>query len=326
MAPPSDEFSTLHWSTDQVPERDRVAFWREELGRSVIRLDIEPLPDLPFFGDVTLRAWHGLKIGVGSFSGVREQRTHELTADGNDDFSLLVSLTGRFTASQRGRDFTVDHGDAFFASQAEPASYLRPSLGRVLGAIIPRAAIAQLVPDVDDAVAQLIPRDNAALELLTSYLGAVADIDASTAPELRQAVATHICDLVALTIGATRDAVVLAEGRGVRAARLRAIKADIAEHLGRPDLSVATIAARHRMTPRHVHRLFEVEGTTFSEFVLGQRLLRAHAMLTDPRYAGWTIGAIADESGFGDRSYFNRAIRRAYGASPSDLRAGAKRE
>jgi transcriptional regulator GlxA family with amidase domain len=66
---------------------------------------------------------------------------------------------------------------------------------------------------------------------------------------------------------------------------LRAIKEDIATWLDRPDLSVAAIAARHRIKPRWVQRVFESEGTTFTEYVLGQRLVRAHRLLTDVRYA-----------------------------------------
>ena len=75
------------------------------------------------------------------------------------------------------------------------------------------------------------------------------------------------------------------------------------------------------MTPRYVHMLFEPEGVTFSEFVVGQRLVRAHRMLSDPRYAGHTISAIALMVGFGDLSYFNRTFRRRFGMSPSDVRA-----
>jgi len=59
--------------------------------------------------------------------------------------------------------------------------------------------------------------------------------------------------------------------------------------------------------------------------VLGLRLARAHRMLTDPRFAAWTIKAVAYELGFGDRSYFNRAFRRRYGVSPSDLRGNNER-
>jgi AraC-like DNA-binding protein len=118
----------------------------------------------------------------------------------------------------------------------------------------------------------------------------------------------------------------LAAGRGVRAARLCAIKADIIDNLARQDLSIGTVAARQGVTPRYVQVLFEDEGTTFSEFVLGQRLVRANRMLTNWRFAGWTITTIAFEAGFGDLSYFNRAFRRLYAASPSEVRAAARRE
>ncbi len=43
------------------------------------------------------------------------------------------------------------------------------------------------------------------------------------------------------------------------------------------------------MTPRYVQMLFDEEGTTFTDFVLRQRLARAHRMLSDPRWAGTKI-------------------------------------
>lgn len=43
--------------------------------------------------------------------------------------------------------------------------------------------------------------------------------------------------------------------------------------------------------------LFETEGTTFSEFVLNARLLKAHRMLTDPRLAGRAIISVALDTG-----------------------------
>jgi AraC-like DNA-binding protein len=113
----------------------------------------------------------------------------------------------------------------------------------------------------------------------------------------------------------------VARGRGVRAARLHAMKADVAAHLGRGDLSVEVIAARQHVTPRYVQMLFEETGTTFTQFVLGQRLARAERMLSDPRLAARSIAAIAVEAGFRDMSYFNRTFRRHYGDTPSAVRA-----
>ena len=100
---------------------------------------------------------------------------------------------------------------------------------------------------------------------------------------------------------------------------------DISVHLGDGDLSVAEIARRHRVTPRYIHKLFESEGLTFSAFVLGQRLSRAHRMLSDPRFADRNISSVAFDVGFGDLSYFNHTFRRRYAATPTDIRQSAMR-
>ena len=80
------------------------------------------------------------------------------------------------------------------------------------------------------------------------------------------------------------------------------------------------LAARHGVTPRHVQILFESDGTTFSRFLLDQRLARAHHMLANPLLAERTISAIAYDAGFGDLSHFNRSFRRRFGKTPSEAR------
>ena len=89
---------------------------------------------------------------------------------------------------------------------------------------------------------------------------------------------------------------------------------------------MTTLAARHRLAVRYVQRLFEAEGTTFTEFVLARRLERAHRLLTDPRCTDRPVSMIAFEVGFGHVPYFNEAFRRRFGASPSDVRAHARRD
>jgi AraC-like DNA-binding protein len=166
-----------------------------------------------------------------------------------------------------------------------------------------------------------VQRDSGALQLLTLYLRLFDDEPSLATPELRSLVVNHVYDLVALALGATRDAAAIASGRGVRAARLHAIKTQILDSLNRREISLTGLAARHRVTPRHVQMLFESDGTTFSQYVLDQRLARAHRMLSNPLLAEQTISAIAYEAGFGDLSHFNRAFRRRYGETPSDVRA-----
>jgi AraC-like DNA-binding protein len=109
------------------------------------------------------------------------------------------------------------------------------------------------------------------------------------------------------------------------AARLEEIKADIVENAVSRDLTTTAIAARHRVSPRYVRKLFAAEGLTFSKFVLGERLARACRMLSDPGGCDATISAIAFACGFGDLSYFNRAFRRRNGVTPSEVHAAAVR-
>lgn len=101
------------------------------------------------------------------------------------------------------------------------------------------------------------------MQLLTGYLAALPD---RLSPEAARLIASHVHDLVALSIAPTPDATALVQA-GVRAARLAAIKSDIVGNLEDFTLSVAGGAARHSITPRYIHKLFESEGTTFTRFL-----------------------------------------------------------
>jgi AraC-like DNA-binding protein len=105
---------------------------------------------------------------------------------------------------------------------------------------------------------------------------------------------------------------------------LKAIKSYIVENQSAQDLSVQSVGRHFALTPRYVHVLFEREGTTFSTFLLEQRLLLAHRMLKSPRYASSTIAAIAYAAGFGDLSHFNHCFRRRFAASPTEIRLAAE--
>jgi AraC-like DNA-binding protein len=199
-------------------------------------------------------------------------------------------------------------------------------MARSLNVNVPRQALAALVPKLNDAFMQPIPPDSEALKLLMRYLDILQDGQELASPGLCNAVVNHVHDLLALTLGASRDAAEIANGRGVRAARLGAAKADILKDLSRQGFSVREIARHLGVTPRYVQKLFDSEGMTFSEFLLDQRLTRAHRMLTNPRFHGRSISYIAFEAGFGDLSYFNRSFRRRYSESPSDVRAAALRD
>jgi AraC-like DNA-binding protein len=224
-----------------------------------------------------------------------------------------------------GRDFELKPGTAIAGSGELQGVLDIRSDARFLCLSLSRSQIAGLVPNISSLGGILIPPGSQPLRLLLGYVRMLDAEETIASPEARRLLSAHVHDLAALAIGASGDATVLAEGRGVRAARLAAIKAYILDNLARPDLSVAIVAAQQEVTPRYVHMLFETDGVTFSEYVTTQRLTRAQRILRDSRFAHQTIAAIALSVGFGDLSYFNRTFRRRFGMTPSDAREQARR-
>lgn len=322
VAPVAGNVSKFRFSTDDFSERERITAWREIFGRTVCRLDIEPLAGPRFQAESTIYALPGIGVLSGSCSGVDLTHSRELIVD--DDLSFMTGSMRSWTASQLGRSPTLGAGDGVLMSNAEVGSMLLPAAQHFVTFKVPVSAIAPFVPDVGALIARRVPRETEALRLLVRYLDVLQNEGTLESVELRRLAVTHVYDLFALALGATRDAGEVANGRGLRAARLLAIKSDIDTRLGESDFSVNAIATAHDVTPRYVQILFEREGTTFSEYLLARRLDRAHRMLENPRFVGLTITAIAFEVGFNDLSYFNRSFRRRFGSAPSDVRAATR--
>src|SRR5258708_5082963 len=233
----------LRFSTDALPQRERLPFWREVFGRQVVHCDVEPARGLPFEAAAMVHALPGLRHTSFASSAGRNRRPASMLGDGDDAVVLLTSLIGTLTVSQGGRDVALRPGDSTLLLHAEPAVVAHSQI-RYRGLIVPRAPLAVLASHIEDAAMRPVPRDNEALRLLANYLNALRGSLAFERPELRDLVATHIRDLVATIIGTSCDGAAVTEPRGVRAARLALIKADIKRHADRSDLTLLAVAKR----------------------------------------------------------------------------------
>ncbi len=326
MTAGAGDFATMHFSTDALAERDRVPMLHEFVGPLVARLDIEPMGRDPCHFEITARALPDLAVSTLAFSAIRVERSRALIADGNDSCLLSCIHSPGNTVTQRGREFTPPRGTGILLSMADPftcATFSGIALGITIS--VPRKVLTAISPRIEDSFGRALIRNSEPFRLVRSYVG-LLDQNQVASPGLRSLVVRHIHDLVALALGASNDAAEIANGRGLRAARLHAIKAAILASLGEQGLSLTAIAAQHGLSSRYVQALFESDGATFSQFILAERLARVHRMLCDPLQMNRSISAIAYDAGFGDLSHFNRAFRRRYGATPSDIRAAARNE
>ena len=309
------------FSSRKLPVECRKGAYRDLLS-TVMDLELDAMNDHPMEVEASFRRLPNVVVARSQMSPLSMTRTGKHAAAGTDDFILSIPLSGQASYAQTGRaEAECRPGDAFLLLNERPSRIRNDRMSR-LSLAIPRTFVAPRIVDLDRVLQRGVPR-SAALSLLATYARALTKDLGPISPAVERLVEAQICDLVVAALGATPQAAADARGRGIRAARLQAIKADITANLTRPDLSLALLATRHGISQQYARALFNSDGTTFSDFVSGLRLARAWRRLTDPAAAAISISAIAYEAGFGDLSYFNRLFRRAFNATPSEARAAA---
>jgi AraC-like DNA-binding protein len=314
------ELSVLRFSTDHLPEKDRLPYWREAFGRGVAKLDIESLVEGPFRGQAVLTNLPDCRLMLRDSQQTCARRTHRLIADGNDDIVLVFNLKGTGAAEQCGRKAMLAQGDAVLFSAAE-AAFAQAS--RCLSVCIPLRLLKSMAPTIEDQFGKRIPRDNPTLRLLASYFETWHQGELAATPELGRAFAGHIHDLVALTLSASADVAEMAAHGGGRVARLALIQREIERGFADPRFSLPTLANRTGVSARYVQMLLGQVNSSFVKEVNDRRLKRAFdLLLRSPPGRYLSLADIALECGFTTMAHFHRMFRRQYGVTPGELRNG----
>jgi AraC-like DNA-binding protein len=297
----------------------RIPMWREEFGRGIVHVDIEPLSDIPFRAEATLHAVQGVRTVALRGSAMRFKRSQTNIVDGDDSIGLIVSFSSRSELSQRGQEMELGAGDAIAILHSEPVTVTYVG-GLQFGLAVPRDALTQRVTNVDSLTMRPISRRTEALRLLMTYLKSALREGALSAPQLRDAVVGHIHDLAALAIS-ERACLGESSASAVVAARHSAALDHIAAHFQEPELSLEVVADSQGISPRYLQRLMASSGTSFTGCVNELRLQRAFTLLIEPCDSTRRISDIALEAGFSDISHFNRLFRARFGDSPRHVRS-----
>lgn len=310
------------FSTDMFPDEDAVEVVRETLGRTVVRFQITPPKDAVFRVQSRFVELPGVSLANSITS------EHIASMGGSDmwgdDLLLNIPIGARGLRMQQGKaDMDIAPGGAVLIASAKVAEGGFTDDVELLTMRIDRNAIAAMSRTQGGPSALALAPGAPGLALLSSYVQGVFGEAGVAGPAMRRAMSTHIQDLVALTLGASRDAAEAARYRGLMAARLQVLKAFVAAHLFDPDLNDVAVGRHLGVSSRYVRKLMALEDTGFSEYVSVQRLERARQMLTGSALAGAKIIDIAYRCGFGSVSTFNRLFLRRYGVTPSEARDGA---
>jgi AraC-like DNA-binding protein len=312
----------LRISTEMFPERDRFSAFREEFVRRILTMDVidhsggRPRFDLTFMplGPV------GVSNLVCRPAELIRHKHH--LKDGSDNFRLEIIEAGPIVFAHAGEERIYDAGSACFFDEGRPFRGVGPTDGGVINVRVQAAALKALVRHPEDLAGRPV-QSGPALRLLYGYLRSLTTLAEPPSPELAPTIGAHLLDLVAAVLGPTAEAAELVAQRGVKAARVRAILAEVARRFSEPDFDLDSVAGTLGLSRRYVQQLLKETGKSFTEHLVECRLERAFAMLTGRRYVLSAIIDIAFAAGFSDVSHFNRVFRRRFGETPSGVRAGA---
>lgn len=310
-------------SSNDLPRRDRLPFIHEFVSQRVAGRRFKPV-DADFRIDLAAMTLPGQTIvGTARYSPIIGTRSRDLLSDGRDGYLLTIhDAAHEFSAAGRPTIKSAP-GDLILINDGTDSEFHLPAT-EVKVVAIGWPGLTNRIPRIDMNPYYHIPRDAPGMALFTAY----SDLLRQHPPEndaLAQAADKHLNELIALVLGGFVKGGTDRNERSIGAARLELIKKEMQDRLRDPELTVGVIARSHGVTPRYVQKLFEAEGSTFSEFLLDQRLELALDLLRQADQHNNRVSAIAYEAGFCDLSHFNRCFRRRFGTTPSEVRADAMR-
>jgi AraC-like DNA-binding protein len=306
--------------TRLVEPDERLEYWSHAAGCLFEPVTILPRLDGPYAGRIL-----AYRLGPVSVSHVtaapnrcvRSQR--EVALADPEEVQLHVVLRAQCVVSQERRRSVVGLGDMTSYDSSRPYLIESERPFDLFICSVPKAVLGHRADRICRSTALVLPSATGLSRVLKSFLcGLVRELEQGTVVEdsadLGDCLLSMIRGIYHLPPGTPQDP------RPPAAVLLSEIKAFIAVNLGDPALRPETIAQAHFISTRYLHKLFEAEHATVSQWIREQRLAHCRRDLEDQALRGQAVSAIACRWGLRDPSHFSHAFRERYGRSPSEVR------
>jgi AraC-like DNA-binding protein len=236
---------------------------------------------------------------------------------------VILQKQGATRFEQMGRDILLESGHWTVYDMDLPYLVDVQTHTEALCLLIPRKNLSTARFEFRDLCLKVFPGDcglgKVAYSLIFNTYQEFGKINEAMAPDLASSI-TQLIRIHLLQVCAEQDSQALTDV--LRERMRRYIKA----HLRAPDLSLDTIAQAMRCTKRYLHKAFEGEESSLSEYILHQRLDRCRESLAMRSLNNQSITDIALSWGFSNSAHFSRTFRCRFSVSPSEYRVRSQAE
>ena len=312
---------TDRFRTEDEPAKTRADYWQQVMANTLAPYQIRPARS-SFRSHI-----HHAEIGPVTVLGLaatamQASRTPDLIR--NSDLGMYkidLAIGGRGVFEQDGRETALKPGEFLLMDLSRPSHVaIEPwHEGSIL--IFPRSLLPMRPNDLGKLTAVRFSRRDPYAALVSSLvMGVTRNLDAYESARDAQ-IATAFIDLLSLAVATALDRVSGVPPESRQHAMMLRIQAFIDHHLGDPDLTPGTIADRHHISVRTLHKLHETQQEPIAASIRRRRLERCRRDLLDPALRGRPVSAVGARWGFPDAAAFSRAFRAAYGLPPGEYRA-----
>ncbi|MGQ3056423.1 MAG: helix-turn-helix domain-containing protein [Nevskia sp.] len=310
------------WTTEDRPPAEQHPYWREVLCEAFTALD--PVADAVGRFESRVASKDLLDVTVSEVRSRAQtvfRRAREIRRNPSEYFFANLQLEGRCVVRQDGREALVQPGD-FYIVDTTRSYELAFEDWRILCIRLPRQLLMPRLQAPREATAVRLHDDGALGSVAGTYMRSLMQCSEAIPLAAQQTMIDTLGNLLSIALGATVDTA--DRGRAAVQQGLRdAIAAHVAARIADPGLGVNSVAARFRISPRYLHKLFEDQGLSFSKMVMERRLERCQRDLMDPAQAQLPISRIASRWGFNDLSSFCRVFQKRHGVSAGEFRRSA---
>jgi AraC-like DNA-binding protein len=305
------------FTTEPLRPRDQFDAWREWY-YPVLDVIAKYPADGGFPAEVQLWNLGGLAMSRTSAPPVDVLRTQvHLRRDAVDHWVISYCARGAHSATTAGASLEVPARVPFLWSLGQEFYHERTHVDRVQF-FLPRDSFPDIAPLLDAVLGSTL--DTPLGHLLGDYMIALERhlpaVTEAELPGLRGAVGA----MVAAAVAPSSDRVAVA-GRQIDLGRRERVRQAVRRHLRTPTFGPKILCRLVGMSRSSLYRLFQDTGGV-ARYIQSQRLLEAHAVLSDPGTTQ-SISSIAEDLCFADASSFSRTFKREFGQSPSDVRSAA---
>jgi AraC-like DNA-binding protein len=306
-------------SNESVKPSDRIPLFKDMVW-NVFHVEPKVISSTP----LTVAMEYG-NLGDIGLCRVRASGQNQLARSGakrSDAYlKIVLQVKGTSYYQQRGRNVLMAPRQWSIFELTEPDFASSSDNTETLALTLPQEKVLSWRYNLGDLTARAysghVGTGKLVWDFISSVFDAIPNLDPQSEPDLLEPV-SHLLRLALAEISGCPTV------RSCEKVLRDRIRSYVLNHLRDPELSIDRMATALNCTKRYLHRAFQDEGVSISDYIWQLRLDRCRNEIVDSRYQSKSITEIAFSWGFNSSPHFSAAFKERFGTSPKVCRREQK--